>query len=460
MHSAKCGSRGFTLVASLLLLVLLSGFALGLLMMVNTEQRVGGNDLQNNYAARAAEGAMEKMTSDLGGMFKTIQAPSATQICALSGQYPTWDTTVSYPVYNVAPISGCSAPLVAVYGQIQAGPNQGLYAQIIPVTLNASAQRGTGETVSMTRTVEVALIPVFQFGVFSDADLYFGSSPNLTFAGRVHTNGDLYLGVATGSTLTFYDKLSAWGNVVRNITQNGLDATAAANNDAGTVDIPTASNGCTPAPTACQAIAMNQGSVVNGPTSAQNGTWQNTSKSVFNSYLIDGNYGGPNATGATNMALPFVNGTTQPFQIIRRPPAIESTGSLLGSSREGNIAQIRVMLSDTQAALHLSDWNGDPTQDIELASQVPTVLLAGGSGWAQPGVQVPAGTGPFYNFGEAWCGVPSASRVCNKDANLLQPPFFHGAAFPANTAFTGAGGYGSANVAEWPINDGWLLVEV
>ena len=51
MDNAKFGSRGFTLIASLLLLLLMSGFALGLLMMVNTEQRVGGFDLNNSYAS-------------------------------------------------------------------------------------------------------------------------------------------------------------------------------------------------------------------------------------------------------------------------------------------------------------------------------------------------------------------------------------------------------------------------
>ena len=66
MPSAKYASRGFTLIASLLVLLLLSGFAVALLMMVNTEQRAGGNDLNNNYTYRATEGAMEKMTSDLG----------------------------------------------------------------------------------------------------------------------------------------------------------------------------------------------------------------------------------------------------------------------------------------------------------------------------------------------------------------------------------------------------------
>ena len=34
-----------------------------------------------------------------------------------------------------------------------------------------------GDEVNMSRTVEVALIPVFQFGVFSDSDLGFFEQP-------------------------------------------------------------------------------------------------------------------------------------------------------------------------------------------------------------------------------------------------------------------------------------------
>jgi Tfp pilus assembly protein PilX len=52
MRNTKFGSQGFTLIASLLLLMLMSGFALGLLMMVNTEQRVGGYDLNNTVRWR------------------------------------------------------------------------------------------------------------------------------------------------------------------------------------------------------------------------------------------------------------------------------------------------------------------------------------------------------------------------------------------------------------------------
>jgi Tfp pilus assembly protein PilX len=95
MRSAKLDSRGFTLIASLLLMLLLSGLAISLLMMVNSEQKVGAADLSNNYTYRATEGAIEKMTSDLANTFKSIQAPTSAQICAVGSNPPTWDATVT-----------------------------------------------------------------------------------------------------------------------------------------------------------------------------------------------------------------------------------------------------------------------------------------------------------------------------------------------------------------------------
>src|ERR1700733_7096547 len=83
-------SRGFTLIASLLMLLLLSGIAIGLMMMVNTEGKVGGTDLQNNLAFHAAEGGIEKMASDLNATFQSAQSPTPTQMCNVgtSGYQP------------------------------------------------------------------------------------------------------------------------------------------------------------------------------------------------------------------------------------------------------------------------------------------------------------------------------------------------------------------------------------
>ena len=78
MKGTISGSRGFTLVASLLLLLLMSGISIGLLMMVQTEGRAGGNDIENSLAYRGAEGAIENMTSNLAATFQNIQAPKAS----------------------------------------------------------------------------------------------------------------------------------------------------------------------------------------------------------------------------------------------------------------------------------------------------------------------------------------------------------------------------------------------
>ncbi len=392
-HGRWRQSKGFTLIASLLMLLLLSGIAIGLLMMANTESKVGGTDLQNNIAYHAAEGGIEKMYSDLSAVFQNAQSPTTAQICAV-GNTPPSMIGVTWNTYSVAPASGCgtSAPSTptANWNTLSGGPDAGLYAQIIPVNMQATAYMAGGQEVNMTRTAQVALIPVFQFGVFSDSDLSFFSGPNFDLVGPVHTNGDLYPFVGPGSTLTFHSKVSAYGNVVRTQLANGWNA---ATNYNGTVYIPTANNGCsapTPPATAlvnCQtmdgptASSYGDGSVTAaGSSTAQSGgtyipdltsnTWGTFSTST-NSYIINGNYWTqlattPTGTGAKNLSMPFVNGTTLPYQLIRRPPAGADPTSALSQSQEYNLAQIHVLLSDDPN--DLPGGAADTTNNIRLAN--------------------------------------------------------------------------------------------
>src|SRR5450755_1235276 len=141
MKKTRPQAKGFTLIASLLMLLLLSGIAIGLLMMANTEGKVGGTDLQNNLAFHAADGGMEKMAADLSATFQNAQAPTAAQICALGGiSYQPSMIGVSWTQYLIAPASGCSIePPQHGWGQISAGPNQGLWAQIIPINMTTTA---------------------------------------------------------------------------------------------------------------------------------------------------------------------------------------------------------------------------------------------------------------------------------------------------------------------------------
>ena len=203
-------------------------------------------------AYRAAEGAIEKMTSDLSDTFADT-IPAGDRHHSLSS--PASARRDRRQIYHLHPDASnqCEWNIAEQHTQIQTGPYQGLSALTVPVTLQATASEPLGQEVSMIRTVEVALIPVFQFGVFSDSDMGFYSSPDLDFNGRVHTNGDLYLGVANSYTLTFHDKLTAYGNVIRHNLPNGLLDTSY--NDAGTVLIPTAAQGCDGSQPACRAIS-------------------------------------------------------------------------------------------------------------------------------------------------------------------------------------------------------------
>ena len=435
MHGTKLDSRGFTLIASLMLMLIMSGVAIGLLMMVNTEGKVGGQDVQNNLAFHAAEGGIEHMTSDLANMFQNIQSPTAAQIAALSADAPPNSGVMSYPVYTLTAATKADGTLSTNFGQITSGPFQGLYAQVIPITLQVTAStfagaagNGTvGDEVNMSRTVEVALIPVFQFGVFSESDLSFFAGVNLNFNGRTHTNGDIYLLAGSGSTTTFQDKVSAWGNVIRTQLANGNLATAAPAH-LGIVDILTTSQGCTPPVTGCRAIGQAEGSVVGGPSSAQNPNWNPTiSVGDYNSWIIDGNYGNPGGTGAVQLSLPFINnalgagGQPQPFEIIRRPPAGEVPTSALGASRLYNEAEIRVLLADTPA--DLPGGVGD-ANNIRLAN--PNV--AGATYQYGVPASVPAGlpalaSGGTYNtyFAAATTAYPDTSTWTNTALPLAGP---------------------------------------
>lgn len=373
MERAKHDSRGFTLIATLMVLLLLSGIAIGMLMMVNTEVRVGTRDVQNNTTFHAAEGAIEKMTSDLAASFQNIQSPTASQIVALSALVPTgtyYSAGITFPVYTLTPATDANGKLATSYGQVASGDYGGLYAQLLPVTLQATAQGPLGDEVSMSRTVQVALIPVFQFGVFSDSDLSFFAGVNLDFAGRVHTNGDLFLSSGDGTTATFHDKVSAWGNVIRTELADGVSINTGPTHR-GNIAILTASQGCDGAQPNCRNLATNEASVLAGPTSGQNPAWHNISVGTYNGWIIDGNWGQPGGTGASQLQLPFVSGTgqantqPQPYEIIRRPPVGEDPASPLGAARLYNEAAIRVLLSDRPA--DLPGGAGDP-DNVRLAN--------------------------------------------------------------------------------------------
>jgi Tfp pilus assembly protein PilX len=367
-------SKGFTLIAALLMLLLMSGIAVGLMYMVNSESHVGGNDINYNVAYYAAESGMEKLTADLATLYQSSQAPIPANITNLTNFPPNGMTNMNYtetitwtPDANGNPVSN--------WNTISSGNNYGLKALIVPYTLTVNAtQPISNASANITRSVEVALIPVFQFGIFADGDIDYFAGPAFTFKGRVHTNGSLYL--ASGSTLALFDKATAFNQIITDRLENGH---LTSSGYTGTIYIPNASGGCDvsqPATHCLASSAFDPASWSGGipPTGGQTGNWINTSTSTYNRFVSN------SVTGVRKLTLPFVGQGVQPIQIIRKPINGEAAGTTLSTSRLYNKAQIRVLLADSVADLHPERGAGalGDGQDVNLTAQQTGAFPTGG----------------------------------------------------------------------------------
>jgi len=434
MGGNQSRSKGFTLIAALLLLLLMSGLAVGLMYMTNTEARVGSNDMENNLAFYGAEAGMEKMTSDLGNLYQANQAPAAGSITALSA-FPPTVPNIAFTEYNInVPVDAAGKPVTNV-NNIKSGPNAGLIAQIIPMTLSVTAQRPSAASVRMQRSVEVALIPVFQFGVFSDSDLSYFPGPDFDFAGRVATNGHLFIN--PGGTLTFHSKITAAKEVIRDQLANGVDA--ASSSHGGPVYIPNTSGACdTPKDAVhCIVLGLNPptnvnppkgGSYVGGPppTGSPNGSWVGISTGTYNGWILNG------LTGAKPLNLPFVGPGVGPIQIIRKPPAGEATGTSLSDSRLYNKAQIRILLGDLKTDLHPdADATLNDGEDVQLDEEA-------GANYGTVGVPVTGVGNVHFAYANIQCGS-GVLKYCDPTTDQFPP---------------------IAGMKQWPLIGGWLRVEV
>jgi Tfp pilus assembly protein PilX len=451
-------ARGFTLIAALLIMVLLSAVAIGLVYLVTNEGQMSRNEQEDNVAYYAAESGIEKLTADLSALYENSQNPLVSQIQNLQLTSPPSSSMVSNITYTELisfpndPTPVQNAPPPTTWNTVSSGDNQGLYAEIVPITLNVNATRPTGASVNITRNVEVALIPVFQFGVFCGFDCSYFPGPNFSFGGRVHTNGSLFLAVGNGTNLVFNDKISAYRQIVMDELEN---ENTTGTNYTGTVYVSTATGGCPlngvfppapsgagtnclPLPASANAGAPGDASWTGGyPTvqgSANNG-FPTVSAGTLNHYFVN------SLTGATNLQLPFVKNSctsnpppcTDPIAIIRRPIAGESPNSTLGESRLFNKAQMRILLADTEPALILGtqaplgdpdDIQFTPNTSVNVASaQTTSGGAAAGAeffGMAQPTVdanwtQPKQFTTPTVQY--SWLSWPLLGEITTSPAN-------------------------------------------
>lgn len=379
--------RGIALLATMLVVLLLTALLVGFTTIVMSDMRYRSIDRDRVQAFYAAHSGLEKLTADLGDLFRLTPAPTAAQLTTLQAAPPsipgiTFATPQGGSGYTLIADAPSAAP-------ISSGPFQGLVAIKTIYNLDSTARTRGGGEVHLMRQLETVAIPVFQFGIFSDVDLSFFAGPNFDFGGRVHTNGHLFLAQGNGTTLTLRQPVTAFRQVVRQTLSNGRLITST--NHTGTVSMANATNAFRP-------LASNEGSVQGNETSAANTQWPSISANDYNAWIMNGD------TGARRLQLPLVTMGASNVALVRRPVVGEDTSnpSLL-QERYFSRASLRVLLSDTAADMTSlpgvtatapvrleGDWLTSPPNNGTAygpvsASRPPVALSPGG---AAPGTMI------------------------------------------------------------------------
>ena len=345
--------QGIALVTALLAVLLASALMAGMFAALTADQRSHAVDRDQSQAYAAAHAGLEKLTSSLAQLFSADFSPSAAQVNAVDNVPPTISgftytapggaTGSGYAVTFTPDVHG--NPKANENADITTGPFTGFKGLITPYTITVTARSTGGSEVRLRREIQTVAVPVFQFGIFGERSLSFHAGANFDFGGRVHTNEHLFLAEGSGNTLTFRDRLTAVGQVVRSQLENTVPITTSGHT--GTVTVPTVIG------STYRTLASNEGSVSGGPGSAAVEGWKNLSEVKYSTNIRN------TMTGAKRLDLPLVSQGAAPIDLIRRP-GVGSNENIANQpvflQRYFAQASLRILLSDRAA-----DITGLPT---------------------------------------------------------------------------------------------------
>src|SRR5712692_6698398 len=141
--------RGIAMVATLLVMLLVSALMVGFTAVVMSDQRFRGLDRDRTAAFYAAHAGLEKLTTDLGNLFFVTVSPTAAQLNTLQAAvnqpslqgitFVQADGTSGYVLSRQA----------ATFSTIASGPYQGLIALLEPYRVDVTARTNGGGEVHL-----------------------------------------------------------------------------------------------------------------------------------------------------------------------------------------------------------------------------------------------------------------------------------------------------------------------
>lgn len=387
--------RGAALAIAIITVAILAVVALTALAFSSTEARIAGSDLQRTQTFYAASSRLEKMTNDFSALFQKKLNPTASDLntiatsefTPLKNEGFTFANTLVEDTDRLTELRQTQNLPNTVYPRVNIpdGPYAGLYASIIPYQMTSTATMDrSGAQVRLEREYNNYLVPLFQFGMFSNEDIEVHPGPWMTFNGRVHTNGNLY----ALRNVKFLNRVTMAGELVRDATRGGEKNDASGWNNVwfgsndknvqSKIGSVSAGNGTVGGPNLTN-TAGKRGYYPGSPNGVPNPNWE--SNSVKPATGTPDQFGGQiltNTTGANELKLPLELGGYSAAEIIKR--SMTSDEEIIKSSRYNNKAQIRILIDSEDAGTGTANVAGIPAGKGVLLSQfVPTALNGGGS---------------------------------------------------------------------------------
>jgi hypothetical protein len=178
--------RGLALVATLLVLTVMAVLVAAAVKASMTTVRTSGMEYHEARVFYAAEAGAEAALSQL----KLALQDGYLSDSELTTIGPPGLDEFSWDSFSVQRLD------TAVVEEISDGPYSGLWALTQNVEVYSLASDAGGSTSGIILSAKAQAIPIFQFGVFFEEDLEATNGPPMTFVGRVHSNGNIYLSSA------------------------------------------------------------------------------------------------------------------------------------------------------------------------------------------------------------------------------------------------------------------------
>jgi hypothetical protein len=392
--SARAREKGAALGIAIIVLLILATVSLSVLAVASSEASILGSDIKRTHAFYASSAATEKMTNDLSSLFRSRLNPTAAELNAIAANPPpellaegfVFNQTIAEDAARLADMRATQGIAAPTYPRlnIAQGPFAGLFASVRPFKMTSTATHNpTATQIKLERELNNYLVPLFQFGVFSNEDVEIHPGPLLTFNGRIHSNQNIY---ALRNT-RFLSKVTAAGELVHDVWRNGRINTSSGNDNVwmnvsgidariskGSVQN---SGGTSGGPNFPAATPGARGYFPGSPNGEPNPRWE--SDSILPADGTPNQFGGQlltRTTGANFLQLPLQVDGNPAYELVKRRTPSDST--VLQDSRYHQKAAVRILIDDEAAGSGAANVAGIPAGQGVLLSAFNPSPLGGG----------------------------------------------------------------------------------